>query len=421
MVINKSQGLLDPDYDRQLVALYRAWDALEVSKSGKPIIDFDLAPKRRFSRLKSREHCLSELEKFHDILEPFDSTFYDLIRQRLLASMTYLRAVLGEKISFQSYIEQTMGLTPRVFTEEEISDKRKIAVECLKKYDLSMDRKDLQRFQTIFRGRYGIDSRNLPSQFEEARSKWLPQLRRHVPTPLDEDKIQIEFASEDAYWKSWISGNLSEHPLQIRLNIHPRHHWYQGSIENLVIHEYCAHAVQIANWHKQVADRYMPEFLGILTVHFPDQYLLEGLAESLIFFLPDEVVKLEPLSVMQRDLHYYGLAILNNLHIIANEEGTQQAFDYAKERLPFTEEDVIWREIDDRTANPLFRCYQYVYGIAKDDFIRALTPLDSAHRWHLLQRIYSSPMTADQFKEMASVAPSLTPVPKRDHPDTVLY
>ncbi len=367
--------------------------------SGKPVIDFDLAPKRGFPHVQSREQVLAELEAIRASLDSSGSAFHDLFRQRLTASITYLRVVLGREFGFEYYIENTLGLTPRLFTTEEIFHRRDKAMSRLKKsFGLSFDDSDFHRFRSIFR----VDRSELPQQFGVFRSKWVPELLSHIAAPLDNYKIEVDFASEDAYWKSWISGELSQHRIKLQINIHPRQLWYRGSAEALVIHEYCAHAVQMVSWHRQIEEKRLAEFLGILTVHFPDQFLLEGLAESLIYFLPDENAKLEPMSVVQRDLHDYVLSVMNNLHVLANENNPDEAFEYARQLLPFTEEDVIRKEIRDRTTNPLFRCYQYVYAIAKESFLGALKPLDSDQQWDLLRSVYASPMTARQFKQNAA-------------------
>jgi len=398
----KTTDLLQSELDRRLVALYRAWDVLEQTHSGKPIIDFDLAPKRDFEQIRSRQDVLRELEAMRDTLEDDSSPVHDLVRRRLTASITYLRVLLGEVLDFRSYIRSTLALNPRFFSEEEISERKEIAVNRLKKsFGLTFQRDEFKRFQSVFRIKD-----DLPQQFDVFRSIWVPQLLRHVEARLNDYRISVEFASEDAYWKSWISGDLSEHLIRLQINVHPRHFWYQGSVESLVIHEYCAHAVQMVSWHERIEEKQLPEFLGILTVHFPDQFLLEGLAESLIYFLPSEDCKLEPMSVVLRDLHYYVLSVMNNLHILANEESPGAALKYALERLPFTSEDVIEREIRDRTTNPLFRCYQYVYAIAKESFLNALNPLDQDQRWELLRLVYNCPMTAKQFEEISGGLPA---------------
>jgi hypothetical protein len=135
-------------------------------------------------------------------------------------------------------------------------------------------------------------------------------------------------------------------------------------------------------------------------VHFPEQFVLEGLAESLAFVLPGKQ-KLEPQSIVSRELHRYYLQVMNNVHIMANEQSFQAAMDYGASRLPFTNKDVLRKEITDRTQNPLFRGYQYVYGIAKESFLAAMSRFGSESVWELLRFVYDWPMSGAQFETAA--------------------
>jgi hypothetical protein len=49
--------------------------------------------------------------------------------------------------------------------------------------------------------------------------------------------------------------------------------------------------------------------------------------------------------------------------------------------------EVLEKEIRDRTQNPLFRTYQYVYGIAKEYFLTALSRFEPNQRWELLKTV----------------------------------
>jgi hypothetical protein len=399
MTIQEARQLLPENTDRYLVDLYRGWDALERGKYKNPIIDFDLAPSRPYLSISHRAEVLERLVTAATGLDGETAGAAELTRARLNASINYLRALLGESIPFRSYIKRTLGVEPRIFTDEEIGKQLTLVKDQLwAEYHMQFWKTDISRFQ----GRFMVyDTKKLPGQFERFQSKWVPVLLERIPVPLNEYKVNVRFASEDAYWKNWISGSLSEHEILLRINIHPRQVWYQGFSEMLVIHEYCGHAIQMISWHRRIERRELPEFLGILTVHFPDQYLLEGLAESLVFVLPGRQ-ELERESLVLRDLHRYNLLIMNNVHIIANERGTQEALQYGLRNLPFTSEELIKKEIRDRTQNPLFRCYQYVYGIAKESFLAMFSRLGPKQSWNLLRTAYELPMTAAQVESTAN-------------------
>ncbi|MGA8220089.1 MAG: hypothetical protein WB780_00435 [Candidatus Acidiferrales bacterium] len=390
--------MLPEDIDHELVDLYRAWDAIERAQYKNSIIDFDLAPVRRFVPLRDRNEVRKKLENAQGALEGERTSLGALARARLRASTTYLRVLGGESIPFGQYVNRTLGIEPRMFTNEEIAKQREITSDRLfQQYEIRFVQEELSRFQANV---MLYNRKLIRKQFDDFREKWIPALLDRIPAPLEKYRINVKFASEDAYWKNWISGNLSEHEILLRINIHPRQYWYRGFTELLVIHEYCGHAIQMVNWHRRIEEKKLPEFFGILTVHFPDQFELEGLAESLAFVLPDKQ-KLEAESLVARDLHRYYLMVMNNVHILANEQSFQTAMDYGTRHLPLTNKDVLSKEISDRTRNPLFRGYQYVYGIAKESFLKALSRFGPESRWDLLRFVYDWPMTQSQFEKSA--------------------
>jgi len=395
-----SSDRLPTEVDIRLVDTYRAWHAMEQASSGVEIIDFDLAQPRTVRPAQNRAQIARRLS---DLLQEVvaSASPYPLVQQRLKASLAYLRALEGERMEIDDYIRVTLGISPVVIREEEIAARREaidVALHQLTSLQrgeapLSFRCEDFPRFQSLFRY---PNPGNLPRLFELYRDKWLPVLLARLKTPFDPSMVHIEFASEDAYWKNWISGNLSQQQVLLRINYHPRHTWYQGAPETLVLHEYCGHAVQMASWFARISRGELSEFSGILTVHFPDQFILEGLAEALIHVLPNGTA-LEPEAVVLKELNDHSMMVWNNAHLIANREGSAHAAAYAARHLAFSSVSTIQAEIRDRSQHPLFRTYQYVYGIALQAFLAALRGLSDEKRWDLLRRVYNGPMMPDEF------------------------
>jgi hypothetical protein len=394
-----SSDRLAPELDDCLVDTYRAWHAWERAANGLEIIDFDLAKPRTVEPAQSRAEVSRRLD---DLLTSVAGTgpMHGLVRQRLNASLAYLRALDGERMEIDDYIRVTLGTSPVLVSEEAIAARREAIDVALNRFaslhreaTLSFRAEDFPRFQSLFRY---PDPGNLPRLFEFYRDKWLPVLLAQLKTAFDPSMVRMQFASEDAYWKNWISGNLSEQRVLLRINYHPRHTWYQGAPETLVLHEYCGHAVQMASWHARIVRNEVSQFSGILTVHFPDQFIVEGLAEALIHVLPDGTA-LEPEALVIKELNDHSMMVWNNVHLIANREGPAAAEAYAAEHLPFSPASTIRAEIRDRTTHPLFRTYQYVYGIALEAFLAALRGLPDEEQWALLRRVYEGPMMPDEL------------------------
>jgi len=395
--------------DRELVTLYRSWDAMERTENGLSVIDFDLADSFPVEPANDRQQVLSRIEGFLDQLQGLEAPVEELVRARLTASRAYLRALLGEELPFDEYIERTLDLRPREFDEAEIDAQRDVVNEYLSDRDLRLDPSSAARFDARFLIRAFVPGssaksrarfrRSLSRQFDFFRLKWKDPLFDWLGVSMLDYEINVEFDEEDAYWKNWISGELGSHEIDLRINIHERHEWYLGSPEILVLHEYYGHALQMILWHQRIQQGLFPQFYGILTVHFPEQFTLEGLAESLVHFVTGPE-RLEGPSEMFRELRHYDLLVMNNVHILANKTvNDDEAFAYARKRLPFTSDDTIRREIRDRRSHPLFRGYQYVYPIGLHSFLEAGKKLDPKSMRQLLQKVYTRPMTAPQFYE----------------------
>jgi hypothetical protein len=388
-------GRLPADLDRELVSVYRGWDRLERENHRASVLDFDLAPPGPGRAFASRDEVLDALGNLARDVERANVPGLALIEARLRASRAYLRALAGDSPPLASYVRDTMGVEPQAVPDERLDAARDRVREALAGFrEIPFTRRGFNRFVAAFR----IDSgKNLRGQFEFFSAKWLPVLAERIGASIDPASVAVEFAEEDAYWKNWISGNVAEGaPITLRINVHRRHLWYQGAVEGLVLHEYCGHAVQMALWRDAVRRGEMSGFYGVLTVHCPDQFLLEGLAESVAHVLPDERCPLERKTRIIRELHRYNLLVLNNVHLLANDGQGERARRYAEERMPFTPLDTIARELRDRTTHPLYRTYQYVYGPAKEAFVEALGAMPAADRWAALRRLYRTPMTPAQ-------------------------
>lgn len=166
--------MLSKTTDKLLVDLYRGWDELEKSKYNNPIIDFDLAPGRDFPRVSDRREVLQMLESMAAEFENETEKSAVLVHARLIASATYLRALLGERVSFRDYIKRTLGIEPRFFPEEVIARQREIVRDILWDNDqIKFEKRELSRS----RGRFRVyDVSSLRETFRLYHDRWVPVL-----------------------------------------------------------------------------------------------------------------------------------------------------------------------------------------------------------------------------------------------------
>ena len=112
------------DLDRDITTFFLRWNALELSRDdGGLVLDFDMAPRPagQVEPHASRRAALAALERLQDRVTISDTLIdRDLVFTKLAGSSAYLRALLGETIGFEEYLQATMGFSPEPLDNDEI-------------------------------------------------------------------------------------------------------------------------------------------------------------------------------------------------------------------------------------------------------------------------------------------------------------
>src|SRR5437763_4038076 len=96
------------------ILTYRGWDAFEHAHGGPDIIDFDLSTFEGSASFNSRREILLELSRLYDHLDG-TSEEEEFLRSRVQGSISYLRVLMGQHISFPDYLKHTLQLIPVPF------------------------------------------------------------------------------------------------------------------------------------------------------------------------------------------------------------------------------------------------------------------------------------------------------------------
>ena len=385
---------LDP-LTRAIVGVYRGWEALEQRLTGeaRTILDFDLAPAQDSRPYSSRADVLRDVERLRDQVQPADDEG-EFLRAKLYASAVYLRTLLGETIPFDVYVEEILGVKPFLFTEAELDAARQRVIALLERDGIEYRAEDREKYEALHRL---TESAEVRARVEGSRDVLMQRLAALIPVPPLDD-VTVEFANEDRYWSAWVSGSLSE-GMKLRINLHPRITYLKGAPAVLAAHEYCGHIVQAQVWRGRIAAGEMNQAVGLTTVHGPEQFLMEGLAQII------ERVLLDPATISREEAlaleaSTYSNMVSTNLHVLVNTGvSPDEVYAYARARLPFASDLKLRSEIRDRGQNPLFRVYQYVYGISEHYFMQLLAfPL--AKQRTILQACYAHAQTKPQLDRL---------------------
>lgn len=399
----------------KLRGFYRQWNLLEKNGTG-PIIDFDLAPYSpeyeagkkilQGKPLKAeRALVISTLEEYLEetAQTPFSSGRQqkDYLLAKLRASHAYARRVNGEAFDPFEYIYQVDGVRPIKIPEGVIDQQKQKVSDSLK--EAGCQKYNATNLQEFFESWIITDPNAIATEIDRFGNDTLATLGNILGEKIrDKVSYKTEVVKENIYWVNWTDGDIRLFVLKI--NTHPRHRlrWIRGKPSIMGEHEIGVHFGEMTFRSERIAQKKLLPIFGITTVFEPEQFVSEGIAQALPFFLQDEL-RLSKESILVLELDYLRQLVYNNVHVIINSpdfsqtpEKIAEIKDYIWPFLPTEAEDAILREIEDRTTNPKLQAYQYVYGYSFYLHRLYAQGLSYYGKREFLKAIFESPMTPAQ-------------------------
>jgi len=384
-----------------IVALYRGWDAYEKSlgQYGAYIVDFDLAPGQYGDSFSSRWQVLNRLTEYRDALS--DHNAQDVfLKSKLHASIHYLRAVMGENIPFTEYIQNLMGITPRLFSEVHIDQIRQDIDELLSKWGLKYDREYLVKFYT----RFGIENlRTFREDVEKQVDFWYKRIKQHIEVPAM-PKVHMHFVNKGEFWHTWLSGFAPEGTtLEINTNPDLKYQFLHSEPVRLATHEICGHALHMAVLFDRIEKGELSPAHGIILVHGPDIVQIEGLGQMLPEIIADIETEFDDLARVARKIYTHRFCVLNNAYIGLSEgQPIQKVYEYVIQRLRFYSIEYVEKELRLWSRDPSMRAYRYIQAISEDLFRKVVYKLPVEQRYKFLHEMYTNPMTPTQIEDWAA-------------------
>lgn len=381
---------MNQSLQNDIASIYKGWDSFEKEKYGQDIIDFDLTKKTEKHSFSSRTEVIKALERALADLK-IEEPNNEFIKKRIVASIYFLNACLGEKISFLEYLENTLGVTPKLFSDNEVRNSFELIDDLFNQ--LGFRFKD--DYQTAYVEKCILsDKKAVKKSTQESVSRWIKKLGQYITVPTL-DRVNMDFVVADEYWANWISGS-AEKGFSIKINIHERIKYLHASPSMLAAHEYCGHLIQGTQWMINAKKGSISTASSFTTVHGPEAFVMEGLSDSLAHIL-EGTDSLSFNELLARSLTRHRNLVNNNVHYMINMGYSfKEVLEYYKKYLPFDEVYRAESNIKDRSLSPLGRTYQYSYGAGQDYFLQLLyMNLDSKKK--ILTEVYKQPMTKSQL------------------------
>ena len=370
----------------------RRWDALERSHGEPPVIDFDCTPPTVTPRpFENRFVALDELSRLR--IEADAQQHQRALSTQLDAHIAYLRALIGEQLSFNDYISATQGCAPRGWARDYLEQRASIAKDTLGSLGISWDEHTWRNLHAVSEQ---LPAAEVGAAIAKYASKYESGIRRLVDTDADFN-LTIEDVEIDAYWSYWLDG--AGHDTRLRIN-KSRASFSHADAYRFALHEVLGHALQYSSLTAQ-AEVNTVEWPRILAVHCPHQVLFEGLAQVLPWIAsPDD----EIVAARTRIDHFLNL-VRGQLHILVNNGVTvADCRDFARRQVPWWTDEEIARELYDRSRNPQLRSYLWSYPAGIDWFIQ-LVEAGGTTPTEVLRAAYKRPLTPRELHKLWPAGP----------------
>lgn len=370
-----------------------AWDAYEKTRSGPKVIDYDCRPDPTDQEPRGR---LETYRLLSGLSTEADKNGDAAMVRRIGAHLAYLRALLGERPVLDQYVQATQGCAAAGWPDDYVSGVGDVARSYLDGIGVPWG-PDTEKELNEAEGQVELEA--VPDEIRALTDKYDPLVRAATGTTAPYT-LNIETANIDDYWAYWLDG-VGENA-RLRLNL--RHcRFTHVRLRSLVLHEVMGHALQGASYAHQAKQTEVP-WVRLLSVHAPQQVLLEGLAQAMpLFVTPDD----EALIGRLRLVHYLQL-VRAELHLaINNSASLDSCAEHARKRAPFWDDEQIGDILSDRGANVLLCSYLWSYPAGLDWFANLADHGDMETISNVLHAAFERPLCPTDLVELWPSGPPI--------------
>lgn len=369
----------------------RAWNQHEITRGAAPVIDFDFHP-----TAAPPPEPADRLTTFTRLTDLIADSSEPALTQRVTADLTYLRALLGEHLPLHDYIHSTQGCPAAGWPTDYIAELGETARQLVEDRGIAWGENTIADL-TAAEG--PIDPQSAPDAIREAATDLEPTVRRATGTDADY-QLTIETADVDAYWAYWLDGAGPK----VRLRLNTRHAAYtKVQARQFALHEVLGHGLQSASIAARCATDDVA-WVRLLSVHGPQQVLLEGLAQTMpLFMTPDENA-----LVTRVRLDHYTQLVRAELHLAINS-GTPipDCARHARSRVPWWTDAQIANLLGDRGTHPLLRTYMWAYAAGIDWFTHLAEHAEPPVIDTVLHAAYRAPLTPAELQKLWPHGPTI--------------
>ncbi|MEV4003126.1 hypothetical protein [Actinomadura sp. NPDC049753] len=377
----------------EIETVLRGWHAYEADRGTVAVIDFDCAPTS--APVEPATSRLAVYRALADLRARAIEAGADRLTARLTADLAYLGALLGEHPPLSDYVRATQGCVAAGWRDDYVAYRGDQARQALDAVGVGWGSETVRELRAV---EGPIEAGEAPDAIRQAAADYETAVRRATGS-LAPFNLTIETAEVDAYWAYWLDGSGDD--VRLRLNLR-RAGFTKVAARQFALHEVLGHGLQSASWTARAAAQEVP-WVRLMSVHAPQQVLLEGLAQALpLFIAPDD-----ELMVARTKFDHYNQLVRAELHLALNRgAGIGELAERARSRMPWTTEAAIADVLADRGANPQLRSYLWAYPAGIDWFVN-LAQADQAIGTDVLHAAYRDPLTPTELAALWPAGPTI--------------
>ncbi|BCJ55073.1 hypothetical protein Asp14428_65480 [Actinoplanes sp. NBRC 14428] len=364
----------------------RAWDAYERKRGTASVIDFDCHPEN--TEVEPASSRIGVFQRLRELQQEATEQQTPEVYRRLRSDLAYLRAVLGERLPLNDYVEQTQGCPALGWTDEYLMHRRDLARDGLAQLGVSWGSKTMEEMSEV---ESPLKLDDVPDAVRQMIADLEPEVRRITGTSAPFELV-IENVDLDAYWSYWLDGS-GQH---VRMRINLRNAVFtEVSARAFTLHEVFGHALQGASFSARALEADVP-WVRLLSVHASQQVLLEGLAQALpLFVIPNDQRAMARLSFV-----HYSHLVRADLHRLVNAGcSIEECLARARSLAPYWSDEAIGNILSDRGVNPQLRSYLWAYPAGLDWFMN-LSEAGKEHVDDVLRASYRDPLVPEDLSQL---------------------
>ncbi|MDU4938095.1 MAG: hypothetical protein E6X34_06540 [Clostridium sp.] len=335
------------------------------------------------------EEALSDFTKYEEILlDRNDSNEY--ILKKVSATKYYLMSLLNYNISYEEYVKNTIGVNVQITSQNIIDDIVKEIKNKLEQLRIKYTKKEIyEKFYSFSMNK---------EQLKEYLTNEFKRQKAIVESYLEldfNDECVIEFVDEEIPYGYYLNIGEDNYILKVNLNM-DKSRFNKASLRYAIAHEIFGHAMQLSYWKKCIREEKINEICGCEEDYGPEIIQLEGVGESIVYFVFKDEIDLEmEIELLLDKVHHL---VQNNSYIMFNSGcHLEKCVDYYCDNYILSDREFVRKRILMSKDDSFYRANLYSYGSSLISFVNISEGLNLNKRKEFFRQMYLQPMTYDEI------------------------